>query len=411
MAEKNFIDVSKKIDSCRDEIIQVQKELTARPALSPVNEGKGEWEKARWVISYLKKIGVDSIEECNAPDKKVPEGTRPNIIAKMKGKSSSRTIWVMSHLDIVPPGELSLWKSDPYKVVVDGDKLFGRGVEDNQQGMVASLMAVKAFKELGIIPEYDIGLAIVSDEETGSEFGIDYVVKNSSFFRKDDLIIVPDAGDEVGSMIEVAEKSILWTKYRTVGKQCHGSTPKKGTNAHKAAASLILMMDSLYKKFPYKDKVFDPSDSTFEPTKKENNVPNINTIPGEDVFYTDFRILPKYRVDRVIVEVTKMIKKVEKKYKVKISREYPQRNDAAPPTPVDAPVVVALKKAIKDVYKVNGKAMGIGGGTVAALFRKAGYQAAVWSRLDETAHSYNEYCYISNIMGDARVFAHIFMQK
>ncbi len=411
MAEKSFAEVSKNIDSYKDEIISVQKELTARPALSPVNDGKGEWEKAKYVIDYLKKLGVDSIEECNAPDKRVPEGTRPNIIVKIKGKSSAKTIWVMSHLDIVPPGELSEWKSDPYKVVVEGSRLFGRGVEDNQQGMVASLMAVKAVKELGITPEYDIGLAIVSDEETGSEFGIDYVIKNSDYFRKNDLIIVPDAGNEEGSMIEVAEKSILWTKFKTIGKQCHGSTPEKGINAHKAAATLLLMMDALYAKFPEKDPVFDPPISTFEPTKKETNVPNVNTIPGEDIFYTDFRILPKYKVDDVIAEVSKMIKQIEERFKVLITTEYPQRSDAAPPTPTDAPVVNALKTAIKEVYKVDGKPMGIGGGTVAALFRRAGYNAAVWSRLDETAHSYNEYCYIENIIGDAKVFAHVFMQK
>ena len=54
--------------------------------------------------------------------------------------------------------------------------------------------------------------------------------------------------------------------------------------------------------------------------------------------------------------------------------------------------------------------MGIGGGTVAALFRRAGFNAACWSRLDDTAHQPNEYSVIDNIVGDARVFAHLFMQ-
>ncbi len=411
MAGKTFADISKRIDSYKEEAIRLETELTAIPALSPVNDGKGEWEKAKYIIDCLKKIGIDSIEECNAPDNRAPEGTRPNIIAKIQGKNHSKTIWIMSHMDIVPPGELSEWTGDPYKVRVEDGKLFGRGVEDNQQGMVASLLAVRAMKEEGIIPEYDVGLAIVSDEETGSDYGINYVIENSKHFKKEDIIIVPDAGNEEGSMIEVAEKSILWTKYKTVGRQCHGSTPEKGINAHKAAAHLILRIDSLYQKFSDKDPVFDPPISTFETTKKETNVPNINTIPGEDVFYTDFRILPKYKVNDVIAEVGKMIKETEDTLKVKITTEYPQRADAAPPTPTDAPVVQVLKNAIKDVYKVDGKPMGIGGGTVAALFRRAGYHAAVWSKLDETAHSYNEYCYLDNIIGDAKVFAHIFLQK
>ena len=54
--------------------------------------------------------------------------------------------------------------------------------------------------------------------------------------------------------------------------------------------------------------------------------------------------------------------------------------------------------------------MGIGGGTVAALFRHAGIPAACWAKLDETAHQPNEYCIIDNMVGDAKVFAHIMLQ-
>jgi succinyl-diaminopimelate desuccinylase len=55
--------------------------------------------------------------------------------------------------------------------------------------------------------------------------------------------------------------------------------------------------------------------------------------------------------------------------------------------------------------------MGIGGGTVAALFRKKGFPAAVWSHCNHTAHQANEHCRISDIVGDAAVFANIFLQQ
>ena len=79
------------------------------------------------------------------------------------------------------------------------------------------------------------------------------------------------------------------------------------------------------------------------------------------------------------------------------------------PTSKDAPVVKALSKAIKTVYKIEPKVCGIGGGTVAALIRRKGYPAAVWSRIHESAHQPNEYTDIPNIIGDAKIFAHIFM--
>jgi len=48
---------------------------------------------------------------------------------------------------------------------------------------------------------------------------------------------------------------------------------------------------------------------------------------------------------------------------------------------------------------------------VAAFFRKAGLPAAVWASESDTPHQPDEYCLISNIMADAKVFASIFMDE
>jgi succinyl-diaminopimelate desuccinylase len=382
--------ITKRIESYRNEMIDMQIKLCAKPSISPTSGGEGEVEKAEILIDFLKKNGFSDLEVIKAPDLDAPSGYRPNILAFFKGKSSSKTIWIMTHMDVVPPGELAQWRGDPFKAWVEEGKIYGRGVEDNQQDMVASLYAIKAFHEEGLEPNYDIGIALVADEETGSGKGIEYVLHNTNTFRKQDLIIVPDAGNEDGTMIEVAEKSLLWLKFKTLGKQAHGSTPEKGINSFKAASFLVTELNNLYRIFPDKDPLFDPPISTFEPTKKEFNVPNINTIPGEDIFYMDSRILP---------------------FKVKIISEEIQKAPAAPPTSADAPVAQALKRAIKAIYGKEGKATGIGGGTVAALFRRNNFSAACWAKVDDTAHQPNEYCIIDNMMGDAKVFAHIFLQE
>lgn len=406
-----FEKIAKRIDSFRDKMIDTQIKLCSFPAISPASGGEGEGKKAEFLLSFLKENGFEDIEVIKAPDLDSPSGYRPNILGRFKGKSSAKTIWIMTHMDIVPPGELSLWRGDPFKAWIEEGKIYGRGVEDNQQEMVASLYAVKAFLEENTKPNYDVGVALVADEETGSEKGIGYVLQHSKAFRKQDMIIVPDAGNEKGTLIEVAEKSILWLKFKTLGKQAHGSTPEKGINSFKAASFLITKLNNLYKEFPEQDSLFSPPISTFEPTKKEANVPNINTIPGEDIFYMDSRILPKYKVDEVEEKIKEIAGRIENKYKVKISFEEQQKAPAAPPTSAEAAVVLALKKAIKEVYNEEGQARGIGGGTVAALFRRAGYEAACWSRVDETAHQPNEYCIIDNMLGDSKVFAHIFLQE
>ncbi|MGD0781459.1 MAG: M20/M25/M40 family metallo-hydrolase, partial [Candidatus Aminicenantales bacterium] len=217
-------------------------------------------------------------------------------------------------------------------------------------------------------------------------------------------------GNEDGTLIEVAEKSILWLKFKVLGKQTHGSMPEKGINAFKAASFYIAELDKLYAIYPHSNPLFDPPISTFEPTKKDANVPNVNTIPGEDIFCMDMRILPVYTIDEVLAKVKEIGRGIEKKFGVTISWEVLQSAAAAPPTDPSAPVVKALVKAVRKVYGVEGKPLGIGGGTVAALFRHAGIPAACWARLDETAHQPNEYCVIDNMVGDAKVFAHIMLQ-
>ncbi len=406
-----FEKIAKRIDGFRDEMIDLQIKLCGIPAIAPSSGGEGEIKKAEFLLDFLRQSGFDDIEFIKAPDLDAPAGFRPNILAVLKGDSSARTTWIMTHMDVVPPGDLAQWNGDPFKAWVEGGKIFGRGVEDNQQDLVASLFAVKAFQAEGIRPGCNIGIALVADEETGSRKGIEYVLRNTVAFRRNDLIVVPDAGNKEGTMIEVAEKGILWLKIKTVGKQTHASTPNKGINSFKAASFLITELESLNKIFKDRDEIFEPPVSTFEPTKKEANVPNINTIPGEDVFYLDCRILPQFSLEDVDREIREIVKKIEERFLVKITLQDHQRAPAAPPTSPQAAVVMALCSAIREVYKVEARASGIGGGTVAALFRRAGYEAACWSRVDETAHQPNEYSHIDNMIGDSKVFAHVFLQE
>jgi len=295
-------------------------------------------------------------------------------------------------------------------VSVEGDKIIGRGVEDNHHGIVSSYLPVKAMRESGSDFEQSVGLIFVADEETGSKFGLDYVLRNrGDLFHSEDLIIVPDGGNEDGTMIEVAEKTMLWIRFTVTGKQCHASTPAKGRNSLYGAARLIVDLEKLKEEFALQDELFAPPDSTFAPTKIEANVPNINTIPGKDVFYMDCRILPGYDPDGIIESAKKRAGALAKELDLSIEVEPVYKQVAANPTSPDAPVVKALARAIRRVKGVDAKAMGIGGGTVAAFFREADLPAAVWITQADTAHQPNEFCFISNIAADAKVFACVYL--
>jgi len=408
---KVFERIADRIDSYRDDMIRLQIGLTAVPALSPDNGGDGEHEKAKFLAGCLHDLGFSDIREFNAPDERVSSGVRPSIIAALPGKNPEKTTWILTHTDVVPPGEIGLWESDPYEGYVKDGRVYGRGTEDNQQDMVASIFAAKAFMDEGITPQSGIGLAFVADEETSSKYGLEYLLKNENgLFKKTDILVVPDFGNQEGTLIEVAEKSILWLRFKTTGRQCHASEPSRGKNAFSAASNLVVRLSDLHNIFDASDPVYHPSISTFEPTRKDANVPNVNTIPGEDIFYMDSRILPQYELPDVMSQIRKMAGEIEEKFEVSLEITVVQQIQAPPPTSRDAPVVSALKMAIKDVYGADAVPAGIGGGTVASFFRGAGYPVAVWSRIGQTPHQPNENCLISNMTGNAKIYAHLFLQ-
>ncbi|MFP3041048.1 M20 family metallo-hydrolase [Treponema primitia] len=396
--------------------VELETELTKRPAISPESGGEGELDKCIFLESWLKAQGITQLERYDAPDTRAKGGVRPNLIATIPGKADTKRLWIMSHIDVVPPGEASLWKSDPWTVIQKdggdgrGLRLIGRGVEDNQQGLTASVVAALALVKQGIVPANTVKLLFAADEENGSAYGVDWLIRNQGavipeLFRKDDMILIPDGGDQKGETIEIAEKNLIWARFSTIGAQAHGSRPDQGINAHLAGAELAVRLhEGLSKKFSDHDPLFEPDYSTFQPTKKEANVPNINTIPGDDVFCMDMRILPRYPAKTVLAEIDRIKAEIEAKRGVKISYTLPQCQESKPTSP-DAPLVKLLSKIVKEVYQAETRPIGIGGGTVGAYLRNAGIDSVVWSRMDDTAHQPNEYTLVNNILGDAKVMA------
>ncbi|MHB8067135.1 MAG: M20 family metallo-hydrolase [Desulfobaccales bacterium] len=405
-----FTRVAERLGAYQQQMIELQRELVSRNAVGPDHGGPGEGEKAAFLADLLLGWGL-KVDNFPAPDARVADGQRPNLVAWVPGKRPEK-IWVLSHMDVVPPGDEALWESDPFTLRVVGDRLYGRGTEDDHHGIVTSLMAVRALLDLGITPPRTLALALVSDEETGNEKGLIHLLREQpQLFSSEDLIIVPDAGSLDGTLIDVAEKSILWLRLTLEGKQCHASRPDLGRNTLRACAYVILALEELAREFPAENPLFRPPVSTFEPTKKEANVPNINTIPGRDVLYLDCRVLPEYDLARVKERVLALGEEAARRFEVSLKVEPVQELPSAPATALDAPVVKALERAIREVYGREANPRGIGGGTVAAFFRQKGLPAAVWMTVSQTAHQPNEFSLLSNLLGDARVLAHVFLEE
>ncbi|PNS02141.1 diaminopimelate aminotransferase [Petrotoga miotherma DSM 10691] len=399
--------IIKKVEELKEEIIESSKKFISIDSVNPRAGGPGEKEVAEWLESLIRSWNFDEIKRYDAPDDAVEYGYRPNIVATYKGQNPQRTIWFVTHMDKVPAGDIKLWETDPFQSVVKDGKIFGRGSEDNGASLISTLYAVKSIMDLKMRPKNNIALALVSDEETGSEFGIKYLLKQG-IFKEGDWFYVPDAGESDGSFIEVAEKSIMWLKITTIGKQGHASMPNISINAHRAGMDFAIAADKYFHEtYNLQDDLFNYPYSSFEPTKKVSNVENINTIPGTDIIYFDGRILPNYDVEQIINNLKNLSKEYEKKWNVKIIIEGEHIEKSTKPTPKEHPCVEILKESVMNLRNIEVKVGGIGGGTCAAIVRGAGFPAAVWSTIDGTAHQPNEYVKIDNLIKDTQVFAYL----
>ncbi|HVO85974.1 MAG TPA: M20 family metallo-hydrolase [Candidatus Eisenbacteria bacterium] len=399
-------EIFSQIEKQKDAMVQTLMELIRIPAIAPENGGDGETKKADRLTELLKTMGFDDIQHYDADDDRVPSKKRPNIVTRLIGETDAEKLWIITHLDIVPEGEESLWTiAKPFQPVIKDGRVYGRGSEDNMHSMIASLFALKTLKDLGIKPKRTVALGFVADEEQGSKYGIQYLI-GKGLFSKQDLLIVPDSGNENGSFIEISEKSALWFRIRTIGKQTHASRPQMGLNAHRIGMQFSLALDEmLHTKYSCRDDYFDPPESTIEPTKKDKNVDAVNIAPGEDIVYFDCRVLPDYRLDDFLNDINMLARDYEKKTGSTIRIEIIQKTVAPKPTSPDAKVVKMLEQAVREVRRVEPKVGGIGGGTCAAYFREIGLPSVVWSTIDETAHQPNEYTKIENLVSDAKVYA------
>ncbi|MFW9909322.1 MAG: M20/M25/M40 family metallo-hydrolase [Candidatus Thorarchaeota archaeon] len=155
--------------------IDIAKELGILVSMNTVNDPQKNIQPdskcAEYVNSKLESFGfITDMVESN--------GYYTSLGRKGHG---SFKILFLAHYDVVPPGED--WKSDPFKLNVEGDKAFGRGSCDNKGNIVSILKLAEMFNE-GELP-CTVMLAASGDEEIGGGNGAlalrEHLQKNGLF--------------------------------------------------------------------------------------------------------------------------------------------------------------------------------------------------------------------------------------
>lgn len=120
------------------------------------------------------------------------ENRTPVIFIEIPGNSDD-TVLMYGHLDKQP--EMSGWDADldPWKPVLRGDRLYGRGAADDGYAAFASLTAIKALREQQT-PHARCVILIEASEESGSSDLPFYIDALENRIGKPSLIICLDSG-------------------------------------------------------------------------------------------------------------------------------------------------------------------------------------------------------------------------
>ena len=169
---------------------------------------------------------------------------RPNLITRLRGQGSAPPLLLYGHVDVVTTLGQG-WTHPPFEgIIVDGC-VWGRGALDMKGGVAMMLAAFLRAKAEGLPLSGDVVLAILSDEEGGSDCGAKYLVENHPEQFKGTRYALGEFGGArfyFGRKklypIMVAEKQICWMKAYIRGPGGHGAFPMRGGPMAKLARLL-----------------------------------------------------------------------------------------------------------------------------------------------------------------------------
>jgi succinyl-diaminopimelate desuccinylase len=146
------------------------------------------------------------------------------------------------HTDVVPPGPLDAWDSDPFTPTLKSGELYGRGAADMKSSIAAMVTACERF--VPVHPEHagSIAFLITSDEEGPSINGTVKVVEQlEARHEKIDWCLVgePSSREHVGDTIKNGRRGSLNGILTIHGQQGHVAYPQLAENPiHRAAPAL-----------------------------------------------------------------------------------------------------------------------------------------------------------------------------
>lgn len=215
-------------------------------------------------------------------------------------------VCLAGHVDVVPPGPVERWTSDPFTPAERDGCLFGRGAADMKVSVAAMTTAAERF--LAAVPDHggSLALLLTSDEEGAGIDGTKAVVRelHARGERIDACIIgEPTSTSRLGDTIKNGRRGSLNGVLRVKGIQCHIAYPERGRSP--ILPALPALAELAATEWDRGNPYFSPT--SFQISDIHAGTGANNTIPGSMDVMFNFRFSTesteeglKARVHRVL---------------------------------------------------------------------------------------------------------------
>ncbi|MGH8250500.1 MAG: succinyl-diaminopimelate desuccinylase [Steroidobacteraceae bacterium] len=208
--------------------VELTCQLIARRSISPLDDGCQEL-----LIARLEPLGF-AVERLRF-------GDVDNFWA-LRLSGPGPTLCFAGHTDVVPPGPLDHWRTDPFEPVIQDGLLYGRGAADMKSGVAAMLTAVEEFLRSRPRHAGAIAFLVTSDEEGPSVDGTRRVVdwlRELGLGIEYCLIGEPSSLEAFGDNIRIGRRGTLSARLTVHGVQGHVAYPERADNPiHRVAPAL-----------------------------------------------------------------------------------------------------------------------------------------------------------------------------
>ncbi len=311
------------LDSKTDETIKNLDELVRIQTYVPPGEN---YEKAMDLMEKkLEKLNFKVeklIMSRELFEKKNPRllhlvGERANLSA-IKDVGAQKTLLINTHLDVVPAS--SGWTVPPFECTVKDGRIFGRGVADSKGGVAALLTVLSAIEELDIEPDYNLNIALTTDEEMGPYSGLCFLADLGKLEADYFLSMDGDSDD-----ITIASNGNVDWQIDVFGKSYHSGSSFLGINAIEKSIPVMNELIELKTTIEMRRSKVPASMAITRKTGIKTLMPILNItvinagvkqniVPDKCTIKGDRRYIPEEKFSDVCKEMNGAIDRVKKKH-------------------------------------------------------------------------------------------------